>query len=421
MSDRTPTTGDPDTLDERLEAAFGEFEETGPASDATNGAPMAAQEQEPHGARVDGDDSPDEVASVRNDPPTEKQGASPASGSGRLLASAALLVALIAMAAGAAAGYLAWRQETVIAAGAASASADAGRLARELTANDQAVAQLRSEVESLTKQLEAKADGYRDQLVALRGELDANKGTSSQDWLLAEVEYLIRLANQRVRMERDGPGAVAMLLAADNILKDAENLTAFDLREAVATDLTALRLAGTVDVEGVYLELSALRRGIRGLQQREMVFQPKAELSSPLPDPAATFVDWLWHGASTAATRLTQLVDFRRGEHIEPILPPGQEAYLRQNLRLKLQMAQLALLDGNQPVYTMSLDEAEAWVSRHFDPLHPVTVGIVERLGALRDAPVAAKLPDISGSLDAVRARMARFHEAPPVVGPPPP
>jgi uroporphyrin-3 C-methyltransferase len=402
MSDRTPTTGDPDTLDERLEAAFGEFEETGPASDATNGAPMAAQEQEPHGARVDGDDSPDEVASVRNDPPTEKQGASPASGSGRLLASAALLVALIAMAAGAAAGYLAWRQETVIAAGAASASADAGRLARELTANDQAVAQLRSEVESLTKQLEAKADGYRD-------------------WLLAEVEYLIRLANQRVRMERDGPGAVAMLLAADNILKDAENLTAFDLREAVATDLTALRLAGTVDVEGVYLELSALRRGIRGLQQREMVFQPKAELSSPLPDPAATFVDWLWHGASTAATRLTQLVDFRRGEHIYPILPPGQEAYLRQNLRLKLQMAQLALLDGNQPVYTMSLDEAEAWVSRHFDPLHPVTVGIVERLGALRDAPVAAKLPDISGSLDAVRARMARFHEAPPVVGPPPP
>ena len=81
---------------------------------------------------------------------------------------------------------------------------------------------------------------FNEKLNSALIEVEQSLGTSSQDWLLAEVEYLIRLANQRVMMEADTQGAIALFAAADTIIRDAEGITAFELRQSIANDIASV-------------------------------------------------------------------------------------------------------------------------------------------------------------------------------------
>jgi uroporphyrin-3 C-methyltransferase len=108
-------------------------------------------------------------------------------------------------------------------------------------------------------------------------------------------------------------------------------------------------------------------------------------------------------------------VDFRRDEvAIKRILPPKEEYFLRQNLVLKLQIAQMALLEGNQRVFQSALGEALVWVSESFDRENPGTVTMMKSITRLSAIQVSVDLPDITSSLKEVRSQMAGFKEARP-------
>jgi uroporphyrin-3 C-methyltransferase len=103
-------------------------------------------------------------------------------------------------------------------------------------------------------------------------------------------------------------------------------------------------------------------------------------------------------------------VDFRRDEPaIKRILPPKEEYFLRQNLVLKLQIAQMALLERNQSVFQSALGEAQVWVSGSFDGKNPRTVAMVKSIRRLSASQVAVDLPDIASSLKAARSQLAGF------------
>ena len=112
-----------------------------------------------------------------------------------------------------------------------------------------------------------------------------------------------------------------------------------------------------------------------------------------------------------AAARLGSLVDFRRRDtEVRPILPPDQAYYLRQNLVLKLQIAQMALLEGEGEVYQMSLDEARDWLGNSFDD-DATRQAMMDSLLSLAAVQIGGELPDISESLDAVRTMLVDFNE----------
>jgi uroporphyrin-3 C-methyltransferase len=116
-----------------------------------------------------------------------------------------------------------------------------------------------------------------------------------------------------------------------------------------------------------------------------------------------------------AGNKLALLVDFRRDEvAIKRILPPKEEYFLRQNLVLKLQIAQMALLEGNQRVFQSALGEALVWVSESFDRENPGTVTMMKSITRLSAIQVSVDLPDITSSLKEVRSQMAGFKEARP-------
>lgn len=279
---------------------------------------------------------------------------------------------------------------------------------------------LGARLDAVTRELAGMDTAGADMLTDLQAQVDevvaeirANAGTSSQDWIMAEVEYLIRLGTQRLLTEGDTEGTLALFKAADQIVRDAEGIAAYDLRRALARDIAALEAVPKVDVEGIFLRLSALASQVEQLRQRQLEFKvetPQESVSEPVESGYfQRFLGLLRRGGE----QLAGLVDYRAGgPRIEPILPPSEEYYLRQNLMLKLELAQLALLRGQQPLYADSLADAQSWIVERFDPADPTTTAVLTGLMELQMVNVEASVPDLSESLLEIRRLMSRFHGA---------
>ena len=274
-------------------------------------------------------------------------------------------------------------------------------IAQTREAENTAIADLGASFEAATEQLRTE----------LRAELNEGLGTSGEDWLLAEVEYLIRLANQRVLMERDVSGALSLLSSADEIVEQTSGIAAYELRESLAYDIANLKAVSDLDTDGIFLSLSAMASQVLELRRK----QP--ELSSPRQTQvengeAQNFYQQFISLVSNIFGRVLNSVDYRRdGVAITPLLPPKEEYYLRQNLILKFEMAQLALLRNDQPVYHTSLSEAELWIVKHFIETDPRTIALVTSLDQLMEVEVDRSLPNISGSLRAVRGLLNTLHQ----------
>jgi uncharacterized protein HemX len=101
---------------------------------------------------------------------------------------------------------------------------------------------------------------------------------------------------------------------------------------------------------------------------------------------------------------LLGLVRVRRdGEVKAPLLPPEQQYFLRENLRLSLFGAQQAILQGNATIYRQTLQTARRWVKEHFDTQAPGVAAAIGELDKLLAVKLIGELPDLSASLEALR------------------
>ena len=109
--------------------------------------------------------------------------------------------------------------------------------------------------------------------------------TTRSDWLLAEAEYLARLAQQRLQTERRVKSPLALLQSVDAILTQIDDPNLLQARSAVAADITSLRLTPDVDREGIYLELQALANSVEKLLLNELA-KPQEPVQQPLKKPS---------------------------------------------------------------------------------------------------------------------------------------
>ncbi len=224
--------------------------------------------------------------------------------------------------------------------------------------------------------------------------------TTRSDWLLAEAVYLTRLANQRLQTERSTANSLALLSNVDLILQELDDPDLTPARSALAKDITALRLAGEVDVEGIYLELSSLIYSIDQLSILSLPAQPQAgEQSSAQNAEASLSPQSVLAGFSQ---KVAQLIRVRqRSQPIEPILQPEEATLIRHNIRLMLEQAQSALLREQQVIYSQSISKAQSWLAQHFQ-LNPSAQVLSGRLSELAKAQVVQQLPEINTSLEAI-------------------
>jgi len=223
---------------------------------------------------------------------------------------------------------------------------------------------------------------------------DELQGATPRDWQLAEIRYLLRMANHRLLLERDAPGAAALLRAADQVLAGLGDFGLHDVRARVAEEILALESLPAVDAEGLFLQLEAIKRDLDQLPLRLPELQP----APPATESPTGWLDALWG-------ELTRLVRFRQFDGaVRPLLAPEEAVYLELNLRLMIERAQLAGLRREQTIYDQSIAVAIDWIERYLDGSTRQVARVLEGLRALQGISLAAPLPDISGSLTALDA-----------------
>lgn len=277
--------------------------------------------------------------------------------------------------------------------------------------------QLSTELRSLAQQKEQQTESLKkaqrettQKLAELSTTLLQMGGASRTEWLLAEAEYLLRLANQRLNIEKDPAGATAVLKAADKVLVEADDAGLFDIRKKLSEEILAMEMVSQSDSDGLYLKLEAMINGIDNLEQTYFLKENSAKKqhrSNTSMADAAPQGTW-----DKIKTELNKLVNFRRLDApVEPLLSPEQTYYLKQNLRLMLEQAQLALLKKNEALYQSSLKKSSKWIAQHFQKDEAPVRVIQKTLSELVEQKIDPELPDISGSLNLLKARIKLLYK----------
>jgi uroporphyrin-3 C-methyltransferase len=265
-----------------------------------------------------------------------------------------------------------------------------------------------------------------------------DQGKVLPQWKLAEAEYLLRLASQRLAMEQASESAIALLKAADIIIRDSEQVGTYGIRRAIAEDLAALTTVPSVDVEGVYAQLSALS----SLAAQLTFIPPRSEslsklvaaditpqassaiISEAAPAVVVNWTDTLWQGTKDVGANvwgeLKQLVKVQsRTQGDQQLLTPAAELLVRMRIEMALSQTQVALLRRQQTIYDQSLVGVKQLLSQYYRSGDDVAQAMHAQIDALDDVKVLTNMPNISGSLVALQGFIATLHESPtePLVG----
>ena len=286
-------------------------------------------------------------------------------------------------------------QESRLHAGLAAQQQAAQTQEAALQAREQQLADEQVRLQEREGQLrEAVADVYR------------RIGSSGNQWMVAEAEYLIRLAGHRLTLARDVLTARAALELADQRLSDTRDPGWTGVREQLARDIATLAAVELPDLEGLSARLAALVEQVPKLTLAgaERTLEPHdttpAGIQRP-PEERSWETLWgdFWSG-------LKDSVRIRRNDQpVQAMLPPEQQFFLYQNLELQLEIARLALLRGEAELYRGSLATARQWLRDYFDDTDAATRSMTQALTELAAVDVRPELPDIGRALRALKAR----------------
>ena len=269
----------------------------------------------------------------------------------------------------------------------------------------------RQSLEALRTSLETRIAALASSTASVEQRLEAEPTQRDvQEWLWTEAEYLLRLANQKLTLQGDADSALLILSTVDEMLRDSGDATVLGVRDALAGEMLALRNLEYVDVPGLYVRMNNLLPLIDQLSLRNTLVQNYSEQLAA-QQGATLSADT---GFGVRALELLGSIFVWQEWDVAPeaLLPPQQEATLKQNLRLMLEQAQLALLMAEQEVYRSSLEKGRDWMTRYFaiDAGAGRTLG--QELESLAAATVATSRPDISGSLALLQQANARRAQA---------
>jgi uroporphyrin-3 C-methyltransferase len=247
--------------------------------------------------------------------------------------------------------------------------------------------------------LEQKLAESQNQQVALEAmyqELAKGRDEAS----LAEIEQLVFSASQQLQIAGNVKAALISLESAESRLQHIDKPQFLSLRKVITKDIERLQASPSVDVPGISLRIDELidEIGQLPLLPGKPGTEPSAE-KQPLEVSA-----WWKRFAVEAWSDFTQLVRVQNMEKPQlPLLAPDQAYYARENLKLRLLSARLALLARDEESYKHDLRSAQEWLKRYFDEKDKTVKSAATQLQQLSESPVRVDLPEISASLNAVR------------------
>ncbi|MDF3037253.1 MAG: hypothetical protein K0S28_2527, partial [Paucimonas sp.] len=268
-----------------------------------------------------------------------------------------------------------------------------------------------------------------DQQVALE-QLYQDLSRSRDEWTLAEIEQVLSTASQQLQLAGNVQGALIALQNADNRLSRSEKPQFINVRRAIARDMERLKALPSADLTGIALRLDSV---IAQVEHMPLLSDEKPSLPATPPkvslraerkaqskkpgvekDPQRT--DWLvslqerWQSWSTEFwDDFRQLIVIRNVETPEALLlSPTQAYYVRENLKLRLMNARLALLSRNEYAFRNDMVAAQDAIMKYFDSRAKHTQTAQAILRQAQTSNLSIDMPTLADSLNAVRNYKAK-------------
>jgi uroporphyrin-3 C-methyltransferase/uroporphyrinogen III methyltransferase/synthase len=269
--------------------------------------------------------------------------------------------------------------------------------------------------------LEAKQLESQSQQIALE-QLYRDLAKNRDDWALAEIEQVLSTASQQLQLAGNVRGALIALQNADARLSRADRPQFIAIRRAIAQDMDKLKSLPSGDLTGVAVRLDTLIAQIDGMpllsDERPAVVAPPPKtklVKAPKSEPKSAF-DWrvemqerwnLW--SADLWNDIRQLVRVRTVTTPDALLlSPGESFFARENLKLRLLNARMALLSRNDAAFRSDLAEADRTLQRYFDTRARSTQAGRELIKQLQESALSIEMPTLSASLAAVRQSRTR-------------
>ncbi|SHN31677.1 uroporphyrin-3 C-methyltransferase/uroporphyrinogen III methyltransferase / synthase [Duganella sacchari] len=302
-----------------------------------------------------------------------------------------------------------------------ASNADTGNLVRNV---QESTKELQGKVALLeSKQLEAQSQQLA--LEQLYQDLSKNR----DEWALTEIEQVLSTASQQLQLAGNVPGALIALQNADRSLSRSDKPQFITIRRAIARDTDKLKALPSVDSVGVALRLD---NAIAQIDTLPMLSDEKPTLPAPPEKKLKTKIvhgkdgkpvkveettsPWLqalqdgWNGWSSEMwTDVRQLIRVRNVETPDALmLSPTQAYFLRENLKLRLLNARMALLSRNEGAFRADLIAAQEALTKYFDTRARSTQTVQGLLRQVQSSNLAIEMPTLSDSLNAVRNYKAK-------------
>jgi len=273
-----------------------------------------------------------------------------------------------------------------------------------------AIAAVQAKLAALESRL-AESENQRAALEAHYQELSRNR----DDWAYAEIEQSLFIANQQLTLAGNVKAALIALQSADARLRRIDRPQLAPLRKAVNRDIERLKAAPHVDTLAISARLDALIAQVDRLPlAMDAGLQPAQQPSADLGAAGATPWERFWRDVGT---ELGQLIRVHRMDQPDAaLLSPSEAFFLRENLRLRLIGARLALLARDAVSYKADLNAARDWLSRYYATRNNSVAQALEALRSLHDANVGIEAPEIGATLEAMRSLRAARERGRPAV-----
>lgn len=283
----------------------------------------------------------------------------------------------------------------------ATQSATLEALEGQLTALQQQQQTQKTDLENIIKQQGGALDAAKREQENLTRQLDEVQqkvatisGTDAKTWLLAQSDFLVKLAGRKLWSDQDVTTAAALLKSADASLADMNDPSLIAARRAITEDIASLSAVSQVDYDGIILKLNQLSNQVDNLRLADND-NDSAPMDSDDTELSSTLSEWRQNLVKSWHSFMDSFITIRRRDDTAvPLLAPNQDIYLRENIRSRLLVAAQAVPRHQNETYKQSLDNVSTWVRAYYDTEDAATKSFLETLDTLSQQNITMDVPE---------------------------
>ncbi|MDG3086683.1 uroporphyrinogen-III C-methyltransferase [Vibrio hannami] len=253
-------------------------------------------------------------------------------------------------------------------------------------------ASVSSKVGTLEAQTETLFNQQNESIKSLQVAISDIKGRRPNDWLLAEADYLVKLAGRKLFLDKDVESATLLMESADQRISALNDPSLVPLRKEMTKDIVALKAVPLIDREGLAIRLSTLQQQVDDLPLANAILPEAPEVEAA--EVSEDINDWQENLMTSLKDFSEQFITFRtRDGNVIPLLSPKQHYYLKENIKGKIESAIRAIYTENTEVYQSSLKLADDWSTQFFKLDDPSVVQFNKALSELSKKDIQVNYP----------------------------